>query len=343
MSTVSVYNRDLLVDMVTSDHTINMEESKLSMASQESSRSKKRNVPNRFKSRSSHSYSPDKSSSKTSIEDLKKSRLITQRSMMLEDVEKEITRRKKEAEERIKAVREKNEARFVRNWHECTAGEGHRLHEEWGKKLKLFEKEKHLKTSRLHNEWNDKVYAPMDAKIKASVQKMRESGSHEVRQREYQNFLDTVNRKGGLFLDEVDEAEYNPYIPNQHVPCVKMSIDDPTLKVFTKAKEEMSLVPGLGDAPSHLAKSARYMLEVTKWGTGKIESTPHGHFAKMLDHDEKGKELPKNAATSRTLKPGYVNHYQVPKGKAVMDKEWRAVNGKGVGMNARPADTLRIV
>ena len=350
MSTVSVYNRSLLLDMVTSD-TEYQHDLSTNSALSNTSMSKKgsRKVPRSFQSRSIHkkdrkkTRKPGQSMSKEDLEVLKRSRLTAQRSSMLLDVEKEIAKRKQEAEERIKRVRQKKENHFANLWHEVTAGEGCQLHLEWEKKLRLHDKEQQLKKQRMHTEWMEQVYQPIDNNVKNAVKRLQESGIHEVRQKEYQNYLDAVALKGRLFLDEVDEAEYNPYVPNAHVPRVKTKVVDPTKQVFTKAKEEMSMVPGGGEAPSHRSKPGRYMLEVTKWGSGKIESTPHGHFAKMLDSDEHGRELPKNAATSRTLKPGYVNHYKIPMGKAVMDKEWKAINGNGVGMNAKPADTLKII
>ena len=349
MSTVSVYNRSMLVDMVTADSEYQNNLSANSALST-SPKGNSKTVPQSFKSRSTNkggkrgrkTGAPGRSMSKADMEQLRRSRLTAQRSSMLLDVEKEIAKRKQEAEERIKRVRQKKENQFANLWHEVTAGEGCKLHLEWEQRLRLHDKEQLLKKQRLHTEWTEQVYQPIDKKIKNAVKHLQESGIHEVRQKEYQNYLDAVALKGRLFLDEVDEAEYNPYVPNAHVPKVKASVIDPTKQVFNKAKEEMAMVPGGGDAPSHRSKPGRYMLEITKWGSGTIESTPHGHFAKMLEADEGGRELPKNSATSRTLKPGYINHFKVPTGKEVMDKEWKAVNGKGVGMNAKPADTLKI-
>ena len=114
-----------------------------------------------------------------------------------------------------------------------------------GERLRLHDKEQQLKKQRLHTE-DEQVFQPIDKKIKNAVKHLQESGIHEVRQKEYQNYLDAVALKGRLFLDEVDEAEYNPYVPNEHVPKVKANVIDPTKQVFNKAKEEMAMVPGGG-------------------------------------------------------------------------------------------------
>jgi len=67
---------------------------------------------------------------------------------MLQEVEKEISRRKADAEERIRQHRIKKEEQFQRNWHELTASEGRQLHEEWGRKLDLHDREKQLKAEK---------------------------------------------------------------------------------------------------------------------------------------------------------------------------------------------------
>ena len=231
MSTVSVYNRSMLVDMVTADSEYQNNLSANSALST-SPKGNSKTVPQSFKSRSTNkggkrgrkTGAPGRSMSKADMEQLRRSRLTAQRSSMLLDVEKEIAKRKQEAEERIKRVRQKKENQFANLWHEVTAGEGCKLHLEWEQRLRLHDKEQLLKKQRLHTEWTEQVYQPIDKKIKNAVKHLQESGIHEVRQKEYQNYLDAVALKGRLFLDEVDEAEYNPYVPNAHVPKVKASV-----------------------------------------------------------------------------------------------------------------------
>ena len=104
MSTVSVYNRSLLLDMVTSDTEYQNDLSTNSALSSASISKSSRKVPRSFKSRSIHkndgkrgkSRVAGQSMSKEDLEVLKRTRLTAQRSSMLLDVEKEIAKRKKD-------------------------------------------------------------------------------------------------------------------------------------------------------------------------------------------------------------------------------------------------------
>ena len=276
MSTVSVYNRSMLVDMVTADSEYQNNLSANS-ALGTSPRGNSKTIPQSFKSRSAKKVgkrgrkvgAPGRSMSKADMEQLRRSRLTAQRSSMLLDVEKEIAKRKQEAEERIKRVRQKKENQFANLWHEVTAGEGCKLHLEWEQRLRLHDKEQQLKKQRLHTEWTEQVYQPIDKKIKNAVKHLQESGIHEVRQKEYQNYLDAVALKGRLFLDEVDEAEYNPYT-NAHVPKVKKRTIQRSK--FSIKQEEMAMVPGgepshrsnLGDTCLKLQNGAQALLNLLR-------------------------------------------------------------------------------
>ena len=149
MSTVSVYNRSMLVDMVTADSEYQNNLSANSALST-SPKGNSKTVPQSFKSRSTNkggkrgrkTGAPGRSMSKADMEQLRRSRLTAQRSSMLLDVEKEIAKRKQEAEERIKRVRQKKENQFANLWHEVTAGEGCKLHLEWEQRLRLHDKKR---------------------------------------------------------------------------------------------------------------------------------------------------------------------------------------------------------
>ena len=73
------------------------------------------------------------------------------------------------------------------------------------------------------------------------------------------------------------------------------------------------------------------MLDAQVWGTGKIEATPHGHFAKMLGDAE---APPSPEAQHKNYKSSVMfNHYNPPLGRAVTDAEFP--NGKRVNYPER--------
>lgn len=61
--------------------------------------------------------------------------------------------------------------------------------------------------------------------MEAHADMLRQSGIHHVRREEYNNFIEAVNLKVGLFLDEVDEAEYNPNVINRMAGTVNIAVD----------------------------------------------------------------------------------------------------------------------
>ena len=71
----------------------------------------------------------------------------------------------------------------------------------------------------------------------------------------------------------------------------------------------------------------RETLDVLQWGTGKIEATPHGFFAKIMAQQKNAGANPGGATVDKRESKTYASHipfdhYNVPKGKAVTDTEF---------------------
>ena len=107
----------------------------------------------------------------------------------------------------------------------------------------------------------------------------------------YQDYLDVAKAKP-VFRDIIVEDEYDPFDYNrtcvrsdatrgdEFVDPVKRSIDKlHTEKTMMLDKDQLAL---LGAVP--LGRTSD--LRVQDWHTGKIESTPHGLFTKMMEKAE---------------------------------------------------------
>ena len=279
----------------------------------------------------------------------RKDKLNASHSRLFEQEEKNKKQLHRRHEELVAKVRQRKEAAFQSNWANLHAGEGFDLHNEWGHRLHLMDGEKQNRKRQLARQWNEEVYEPIKEKIEAHAEMLRERGIHHVRREEYNNFIEAVNLKGGLFLDEVDEAEYNPNVINRMAGTVKIQVEDPTVRTLQRHHEEMLMNPAdhhlnlrktsnPGGLPSAKTKST---LNIKVWGKGKIDATPHGHFAAMHNRDGATRAVPDMAATRVTLEPGYFDHFNPPKSMALMDKEWAARYGKGKACAARPPDNLK--
>ena len=273
--------------------------------------------------------------------DARKSKIMSSHASLHEEEDKQKIKYRQEYIERLKRLRIRKHGEFKKNWEGLMSGPGRELHDEWGRRLKLIDNEKELKRRQLYAEWKDKVYDPIDTAVKETAQRMHESGIARVRRREYKNFLETTNKKGGLFLDCVDEAEYDPGVLNRLSIRVAAPSHDPTKRILQKRVEEMGMVPG--KAVETVKDGTRDTIPPPMWATGKIEATPHGHFAKMHDADQRGSHVPDTAATKVTLKTGYFDHFKMPRDLKLMNDEWNARYGKGKASgDIRPTDQLKL-
>lgn len=276
-------------------------------------------------------------------------KLNQSQSKLFEETEKKVQEARRNHEELVARSQQKRNAAFEENWMNLHEGEGFDLHNEWGARLDLLEKEKLNRKRQLARQWNEEVYEPIKARVQAHAEMLRESGIHRVRREEYDNFIEAVNLKGGLFLDEVDEAEYNPNVINRMAGTVNIAVEDPTIRTLQRHHEERLMNPA--DHHLKLRKTSnpgglphskqKGVLSIKVWGKGKIEATPHGHFAAMHDRDGAPRKIPDMPATRVTLRPGYQDHFNPPKSLALMDLEWAARYGKGKACASRPPDNLK--
>jgi hypothetical protein len=133
-----------------------------------------------------------------------------------------------------------------------------------------------------------------------------------------------TNPQGSVFRDIFTESEYDPLAPNR--ACIKVvsgDLRDPTSRVLDKLRDEKYMLAS--KAALKLAKQphTRAVLDVLDWGSGRIEATPHGFFAKMMAKADVAASTggaPKEAnGTFKSVIP--FDHYNVDRGKAVVDVE----------------------
>ena len=114
---------------------------------------------------------------------------------------------------------------------------------------------------------------------------------------------------------------------------VQIEVNDPIIRTLQRQHEERIMNPA--DHHLNLKKSTlpgglpkcktKGTLNIKVWSTGKIEATPHGHFAAMHDRDGAPRHIPDMPATRVSLKSGYFDYFNPPKSIALMDEEWAAM------------------
>jgi hypothetical protein len=262
-------------------------------------------------------------------------------------------------QQRAKEKRRK-EKRFQRRYQEVL--DGHQLADSVGRDLLIFDEAKKNQSRRQFEEWEMSVHDRIQSEILRQINQKSYEKINEDRRKYYQDFLDTTNKKSALFLDTIIESEYDPLEPNRHSIKVKPGrIEDPIKLTLTKQFQESqgsssgspsahdhsiasvrtmvasssssSTSSGLVNPRTNLPFSVtRSMLDTREWATGKIESTPHGIFSKMMNsaHDSSSSSSKGKTYASSI----HLDHYnvirgkdilmqEVPKGKRVFPKEER--------------------
>jgi hypothetical protein len=175
------------------------------------------------------------------------------------------------------------------------------------------------KKMRMFDEWNLEVYGKIQSRVNEKLDAVSTNEITSRRNEEFQKFLNTTNTKGAIFRDIIIESEYDPLEPNRN--CVKVKSDDlvdPTSRVLDKARDEKHMLASKATLQNAKKCHTREVLDVVDWGTGRIESTPHGFFEKMMS---KSTQAPK--PVSGTFKSMVkFDDYQFERGIAPLQAEF---------------------
>lgn len=195
---------------------------------------------------------------------------------------------------------------------EAVAREGETFVRDVGRGLKENEERSQRKKERLHIEWTERVFAPVQERLNDDVDA---APAHEIerrRRKQFEQFLEESNKKGGLFRDIIIEADYDPIASREAnrrtVRAPGVALRDPT-HLATNALRAKDALPRIGDGhdPQEVPPpppDGRETMEITLWD--KVESTPHGRYSdkpiKTVDPSK-----PHRGKTTLTL-----NHYVPP-------------------------------
>lgn len=238
---------------------------------------------------------------------------------------REISRRTQAKEERQAQGRKVDDAnRRERRYRylQSDIAAGHELADEVDKHLKLEDMNRRTKLKRQYDDWNSSVYGRIQDQINEQLDSTTVAKINARRRREYQKFLDATNAKGAIFRDIIIESEYDPLEPNRH--CIKVDtfgLRDPLKRALDRHYEETATLDADSDGDSPKRKPLRpkpkhrEVLDVRLWNSGKIEATPHGHFAKMM-----GGASQKESKTTFSRVP--FDHFDVLTGPGSLKQEF---------------------
>ncbi|GBG25949.1 Protein FAM228B [Hondaea fermentalgiana] len=222
--------------------------------------------------------------------------------------------------DRLENLRVKKEAQFQKMYHEVLDTKAYT--KQVDEMLDFHDQMELRKKQQRYQEWRDKVFGTIQSKVAQQLASRDPEGYRRLLRAEYEKYLQATNEKDTIFLDIVIESAYNPFTVNEGALRVNLGeIDDPTQSVIAKHKREQTMIPG-GDGPVGQAGSVRApsrgSLEVGMWASGKIESTPHGYFSKLMGNSDDGPRLGASNYESKV----HMDHFGFPKDRAAVDAEF---------------------
>jgi len=222
----------------------------------------------------------------------------------------------RQVREKLEHIRAKKEQRFQHLTQSIENGDEYLR--EVDNMLDFHDKMEQRKQLARYNEWNEEVYGRIQRKIKESSEKDAKR-LRKLRQQEYGNFLKETNEKNSLFLDIVIASSYDPFTVNRNgIRCKMGELDDPTQRAVRKYEMEQNMVPSL-DGRDKGPDYVRGMLPVNMWASGRIESTPHGYFAKLMQERDGGA---RERAELRNGSRVTMDHFDFPREKGSADSEF---------------------
>lgn len=195
----------------------------------------------------------------------------------MEAANRETTRRRAERERR-------KEAEFAGRL-EGVVREGETFVRDVAQGLHEHEERAARKKERLHIEWNENVFAPIQDRLNDDIEALSQKEVSQRRRKQFDKFLEESNKKGGLFRDIIIEADYDPLAcrdeNRRQVSSKGLGLRDPT-HLATNALRERDALPKIGDGADRHESAppppgGRETLEITLWD--KVESTPHGRYS----------------------------------------------------------------
>jgi len=197
--------------------------------------------------------------------------------------------------------------------------------------------EKRTKKS-LHREWCKNVYNPLQRDIQTKLDAMQTSDIERIRRHDFQEYVDNVNNKEGVFRDIIIESDYNP-LKNRSkytkYSRAKYDAVDPLHRDITQSENEARLVKEIDPNATQIQPKPRESLDLLLWD--KLDCTPYARYANKETEVRHIKAVP--GQKSRNHSDVELDHYTIPKDPALMKRQYFP-GGKLIPPEKRRPDNL---
>lgn len=253
--------------------------------------------------------------------------------LRMEKYWEETERKKAENMASLQRVVDRNRAREQQRFENLlnNMDEENKFVQEMSDMLKLKEHTEKRKQEQLYKAWNHKVFKPIIHQIQRQLDTVSTSQLERNRNELYENYLQAVNKKGGVFRDIIID-DYDPLAARKRTlkyDASRINKSDPVKKdlmKYSKEKEESSHILATHDT---IKPTNRPVLALTQWD--KLEATPHGRYSKMFAKQAQnrglGEQKKEEQLKSRNKSTMVLDHYNVQTGPMVVKQQYFP-NGK---------------
>jgi len=192
--------------------------------------------------------------------------------------------------------------------------------------------------NQLYKEWCKSVYNPIQRDIQAQLNSVPTSTLEARRRAAFAEYLDTVNRKEGVFRDIIIEHDYDPLKHRKNAfkyNRSKYDKIDPLHKDVTKISREAALIKSLNPDAKQIQHQPRESLDILLWD--KLDSTPYARYANRETEQRHKRPVP--GATAFNGSTVEIDHYNVPKDPDLIKQQYFP-GGKMVYDHPRRKDNL---
>ncbi len=115
------------------------------------------------------------------------------------------------------------------------------------KTLQVHEENYRSKNRRQFEEWNTNIHGKIQSIINDKLNSTDSKALNKLKNKDFNKFLEIVNKKGALYRDIIIESEYDPLEPNRRViKAAPGKLKDPTMTANQMFEGVLGLGLGLG-------------------------------------------------------------------------------------------------
>lgn len=173
----------------------------------------------------------------------------------------------------------------------------------------------------LYKDWCKKVFNPIQRDIQGQLDSESTSALEKRRRQAFAEYVDTCNRKEGVFRDIIIEHDYDPLKNRDKYKKYnrrKYDSIDPIHRDVTQIQKEAALISEIDPTVVQINPQARESLDILLWD--KLDSTPYARYADRSTEVRHKREV--IGAKPSNYSRVELDHYHINKDMKLMKSQY---------------------